>query len=232
LEHLASVGALGPQTLIAHATLLMPAELVLLQRTDTAVSYNPVASAWKGNNVAQAGLMAAMGIRFALGTDSTRSDAFRLMDAAEAAQKFAYAMAAGDTSAGAGWTWLDHATHAGANAIGLGTRIGEIAVGKQADFLIVDVDTPELCTSIDLSWDLVRLAQRDQIVASFVDGKLRLFKGWPVDWDARQLMHAVARKAHAAIAQAPIQRLHPTADAHRARTVAGSAIYPARGDLA
>ena len=232
LEHLASVGALGPQTLIAHATLLMPAELVLLQRTDTAVSYNPVASAWKGNNVAQAGLMAAMGIRFALGTDSTRSDAFRLMDAAEAAQKFAYAMAAGDTSAGAGWTWLDHATHAGANAIGLGARIGEIAVGKQADFLIVDVDTPELCTSIDLTWDLVRLAQRDQIVASFVDGKLRLFNSWPVDWDARQLMRDVASKAHAAIAQAPIQRLHPTADAHRARTVAGSAVYPALGDLA
>lgn len=231
LEHLASVGALGPQTLIAHGTLLMPAELMLLKSTDTAVSYNPVASAWKGNAVAPAGLMAAMGIRFALGTDSTRSDAFRLMDAAEAAQKFAFAMTAGDTSAGAGWTWLNHATHAGAQAVGLGQRIGEITVGKQADFLIVDVDTPELCTSIDLSWDLVRLAQRDQIIASFVDGKLRLFRGWPVDWDARALMREVADKAHAAIAQAPIQRLHPTADAHRARTVAGSSIYPARGDL-
>lgn len=231
LEHLASVGALGPQTLIAHGTLVMPAELMLLQRTDTAVSYNPVASAWKGNAVAPAGLMAAMGIRFALGSDSTRSDAFRLLDAAEAAQKFAFAMAAGDTSAGAGWTWLDHATHAGAAAIGQGSRIGEIAVGKQADFLIVNVDTPEMCTSIDLTWDLVRLAQRDQIVASFVDGKLRLFKGWPVDWDARKLMHEVASAAHAAIAKAPIQRLHPTADAHRARTVAGSHIYPARGDL-
>ena len=189
-----------------------------------------MASAWKGNAVAPQ-VMAAMGIRFALGSDSTRSDAFRLLDAAEAAQKFAFAMAAGDTSAGAGWTWLDHATHAGAAAIGQGSRIGEIAVGKQADFLIVDVDTPEMCTSIDLTWDLVRLAQRDQIVASFVDGKLRLFKGWPVDWDARKLMHEVASAAHAAIAKAPIQRLHPTADAHRARTVAGNHIYPARGDL-
>ena len=232
LEHLASVGALGPQTLIAHATLLMPAELALLQRSDTAVSYNPVASAWKGNAVAPAGLMAELGIRFALGTDATRSDAFRLMDAAEAAQKLAFAMAAGDTSAGAGWTWLNHATHEGARAIGLGKRIGEIAVGKQADFLLVDVDTPELCTSVDITWDLVRLAQRDQIVASFVDGQLRLFKGWPVDWDARQLMREVASKAHAAIAQAPVQRLHPTADAHRARTVAGNSVYPARSDLA
>ena len=232
LEHLASGGALGAQTLIAHATLLTPAELVLLQSTDTAVSYNPVASAWKGNNVAQAGLMAALGIRFALGTDATRSDAFRLLDAAETAQKLAYAMAAGDTSAGAGWTWLDHATHAGARSIGQGGRIGEIAVGQQADFLMLDVDTPELCTSVDLSWDLVRLAQRDQIVASFVAGQLRLFRGWPVDWDARKLMREVASKAHAAIAKAPIQRLHPTADAHRAASVAGNSVYPARSDLA
>lgn len=231
LEHLASVGALGPQTLIAHGTMVTPAELMLLKSTDTAVSYNPVASAWKGNAVAPANLMAAMGIRFVLGTDSTRSDAFRLLDAAEAAQKYAHAMPIGDTSAGGGWTWLNHATHEGARAIGLGARIGEIAVGKQADFLIVDIDTPELCTSVDLTWDLVRLAQRDQIIANFVDGKLRLFKGWPVDWDARALMHQVASTAHAAIAQAPIQRLHPTADAHRRQVVAGNAVYPARSDL-
>ena len=176
--------------------------------------------------------MAALGIRFALGTDATRSDAFRLLDAAETAQKLAYAMAAGDTSAGAGWTWLDHATHAGARSIGQGGRIGEIAVGQQADFLMLDLDTPELCTSVDLSWDLVRLAQRDQIVASFVAGQLRLFRGWPVDWDARKLMREVASKAHAAIAKAPIQRLHPTADAHRAASVAGNSVYPARSDLA
>ena len=231
LEHLASVGALGPQTLIAHGTMVTPAELMLLKSTDTAVSYNPVASAWKGNAVAPATLMAAMGIRFALGTDSTRSDAFRLLDAAEAAQKYAHAMQIGDTSAGGGWTWLDHATHAGAAAIGLGARIGEIATGKQADFLIVDVDPPELCTSVDLTWDLVRLAQRDQIVASFVDGQLRLFQGWPVDWDARALMREVANTAHAAIAQAPILRLHPTADTHRRQVAAGNNVYPARSDL-
>lgn len=231
LEHLASVGALGPQTLIAHGTMVTPAELLLLKSTDTAVSYNPVASAWKGNAVAPATLMAAMGIRFALGTDSTRSDAFRLLDAAEAAQKYAFAMQIGDTSSGGGWTWLDHATHEGARAIGLGGRIGEIAADKQADFLIVDVDTPELCTSVDLTWDLVRLAQRDQIVASFVGGRLRLFKGWPVDWDARALMRQVADKAHAAIARAPIQRLHPTAGEHRRRVLAGSSVYPARSDL-
>jgi 5-methylthioadenosine/S-adenosylhomocysteine deaminase len=38
--------------LIAHSTLITPAELMLLARTDTAVAYNPVASTWKGNAVA------------------------------------------------------------------------------------------------------------------------------------------------------------------------------------
>lgn len=222
LELLAEVGALGPQTLIAHGTLVTPSELMLLQRTDTAVSYNPVASAWKGNAVAPAHLMAELGIRFGLGTDSTRSDAFRLMDAAEAAQKFTFSMAVGDASAGAGWTWLDHATHEGARAIGLAPRIGEIAVGKEADFLIVDMDTPELCTSVDLVWDLVRLAQRDQIVASFVAGRLRLWRGWPLDWDARALMRQVAATAHDAIAKAPIQRLHPVAAEHKRRALAAA----------
>ncbi|MDR6536458.1 amidohydrolase family protein [Variovorax soli] len=215
LELLAHLGALGPQVLIAHGTLVTPSEINLLRQTDTAVSYNPVASQWKGNAVAPANLMAALGIRFGLGTDATRSDAFRLMDAAEAAQKLAFGLAVGDASSGGGWTWLDHATHEGARAVGLGHLIGEIEVGKEADFLLVDVDTPELCTSVDLTWDLVRLGNRDQIDAVFVAGRLRLWKGWPTDWDARALMREVSRMAGEAIARAPIQRLHPTAAQHR-----------------
>ena len=49
--------------------------------------------------------------------------------------------------------------------------------------------------------------------------------------DARALMRQVADKAHAAIARAPIQRLHPTAGEHRRRVLAGSSVYPARSDL-
>lgn len=215
LELLAQLGALGPQVLIAHGTLVTPPELMLLRDTNTAVSYNPVASQWKGNAVAPAHLMDALGIRFGLGTDATRSDGFRLMDAAEAAQKIAFGLAVGDASSGGGWTWFDHATHEGARAAGLGARTGEIAVGKAADFLLVDVDTPEMCTSVDLTWDLVRLGNRDQIEAVFVDGRLRLWKGWPTDWDARALQRQLARTAQAAIARAPIVRLHPTAAEHR-----------------
>lgn len=217
LEHLHAVGALGPQTLIAHATLVTPTELNMLRDTNTAVAFNPVASSWKGNAVAPALQMAALGIRFGLGTDGTRSDAFRLMDAAETSQRLTVGLATGDSSCGGGWLWLDHATRASADAVGLKGLTGEIAPGLAADFLLVDLDVPEMTPSWDRPWELVRYANRDQIDAVFTNGRLRLWQGWPVDWDARALLREVREAAGAAVDRAPIYRVHPPSTEHRAR---------------
>jgi cytosine/adenosine deaminase-related metal-dependent hydrolase len=214
LDHL---GALGPQMLLAHATLLTPGEILALKRTDTAIAYNPVATQWKGNAAAPAELFAAEGIRFGIGTDGTRGDGFRLVDAAEATQRLCFGLASGDFSCGGGWLWLDHATADGADAIGLGAVTGRIEAGYAADFLIVDLDVPEMRPSWDLTWELVRLANRDQILGSFVGGKLRLWRGWPVDWDARALLRRVAEIAESVLARAPILRIHPVSTVHRAR---------------
>jgi cytosine/adenosine deaminase-related metal-dependent hydrolase len=216
LEHLHRIGALGPQLLAAHATLLTPHEVTLLADTGTAVSYNPVASAWKGNAVAPAAAMAERGIRFGLGTDGTRGDGFRLAEAAEFAQRLAYGLGTGDSSCGAGWTWLEHATRGGADAVGLGARTGTVAEGMAADFLLVDVDTPELALSWDLPWELVRRGNRDQITAVFVGGRLRLWQGLPTDWDGPALVRRAAELARAAVGRADVTRVHPTSTAARA----------------
>ncbi|MFJ2740679.1 amidohydrolase family protein [Streptomyces sp. NPDC087440] len=218
LEHLHRIGALGPQLLAAHATLLTPHELTLLADTGTAVSYNPVASAWKGNAVAPATAMAERGIRFGLGTDGTRGDGFRLAEAAEFAQRLAYGLATGDSSCGAGWTWLEHATAGGADAVGLGTRTGRIAPGLAADFLLVDVTTPELALSWDVPWELVRRGNRDQITGVYVAGRLRMWHGEPTGWDAPALVQQAKRLARAAVGKSPITRVHPTSTAARERS--------------
>lgn len=217
IELLHATGALNASALLAHATLLTPHELRLLQDTGAGVAYNPVASAWKGNAVLDAVQLHAQGVPFALGTDGTRYDAFRLMDAAETAQRLTHGLARGDSSCGGGWMWLDHATHQGALACGLAGVSGAIEEGLAADFLLLDLAVPELQPSWDLSWELVRLADRSQVEAVFVNGALRLWQGWPVDWDARALMAQVQRLAREDIARAPIQRVHPTADEHRRR---------------
>jgi hypothetical protein len=46
---------------------------------------------------------------------------------------------------------------------------------------------------------------------------MRLWQGWPVDWDARALMREVAAIARLDVQRAPIQRVHPVADRHRAQ---------------
>ncbi len=216
IEHLEQVGALGPAALLAHATLVTPREIRLLADSGTAVAYNPVASAWKGNAVAPAESMVVQGVRLGLGTDGTRSDGFRLMDYAEAAQRFAFGMAVGDSSCGAGWTWLDMATRGSADAVGLGAVTGRIEAGRAADFLLIDLEVPELTPSWDLPWELVRLANRDQIEAVFVGGQLRLWQGWPLDWDAHALMAEIRSLAEAAVREAPIRKLHTPSTGHMA----------------
>lgn len=218
IELLAACDALDASTLLAHATLLTPSELTLLADTGAAVAYNPVASAWKGNAVLDAIQLHERGVPFALGTDGTRYDGFRLLDAAETAQRLTVGLARGDSSCGGGWMWLDHACHLGARAAGLQRVTGAIAEGLQADFLLLDLDVPEMQPSWDLTWELVRLADRSQIEAVFVAGALRLWQGWPVDWDARALLQQVRTVAREDIARAPIQRVHLTADEHRRRS--------------
>lgn len=219
LEYLDDLGVLGPEVLAAHATLPTPGELQLLADTGAAVSYNPVASAWKGNAVAPALAMAAGGVRFGLGTDGTRGDGFRLLDAAEFAQRIAYGMASGDSSCGSGWTWVDRATAGAADVTGLGTVTGQIAAGMAADFLAVDITAPELQPSSDLTWELVRLANRDQITAVVVGGDLRLWQGWPIDWDGPALVAQAGAAAREVLARAEIRRTQPTAAEHRQRSL-------------
>ena len=215
LEHLAHIGALGGHVLIAHSTLVTPHELNLLRDSGTAVAYNPVASVWKGNAVAPALQMAALGIRFGLGTDGTRADAFRLMDAAETLQRVSFGLSTGDSSCGGGWLWLDRATRGAADSCGLSAVTGEIRTGLAADFLLVDLDRPEFTPSYDLPWELVRYGNRDQIEAVFTNGRLRLWQGWPVDWDARSLLAEIRDVSSAAVANAPIRRIHPDSASFR-----------------
>ena len=89
----------------------------------------------------------------------------------------------------------------------LGTLTGAVAVGRAADFLLIDLDVPEMTPSWDLGWELVRLASRAQIESVHVHGRLRLWQGWPVDWDARALLAEVRSTARERVARSPIHKV-------------------------
>ena len=70
------------------------------------------------------------------------------MDAGEGLQRAGFGLATGDSSCGRGWLWLDPAMVGAANAAGLSAVTGAIAEGLAADFLLVNLDRPELALSL------------------------------------------------------------------------------------
>lgn len=214
IELLAEHGILGPHVLIHHATLATDREVAILQKTGTAVAYNPVASEWKGNAVAPALAFAAHGVRFGLGSDNTRFDGFRMLDAAEHAQRLTYGMRTADFSAGAAWTWVDAITRGSADAAGW-SDAGELRAGAAADFLVLDTVRPETQPSYDFEWELIRYYNRDQIVAVVVDGRPVLASGEPIGWNGREFVERY-RDLGASIGRAPgITRVHGSSDHYR-----------------
>ena len=183
IELFAEIGALGQGTLLHHVTLPSESEIELLRTSRTAISYNPVASQWKGNGVAPALSYSARGVRMGIGSDNTRADGFRALDAAESCQRVAHGMPVIDFSCGAAWVWVDAATRGAADACGHADKFGSLAEGQAADFLILDMKRPETLPSWDFEWELVRYYNRDQIDAVVVDGKLTMVGGRSVGWD-------------------------------------------------
>jgi len=217
IELLADLGVLGRHVLLHHCTLVNEREIELLAESGTGVSYNPVASAWKGDGVAPAMSFIERGVRFGIGTDSTRSNALRLVDAAETAQRLTQGLPKLDFSCGAGWRWIEAATKGGANVAGLADTTGVLAAGYAADFLILDMQRLETLPSWDFEWELVRLYDRDQIEAVFVDGKIRTRKGKAVDIDETELIENRIPRAIESVKASGARRFHGSSESRRKR---------------
>jgi 5-methylthioadenosine/S-adenosylhomocysteine deaminase len=215
LEYLAHLGALGRTTLIAHATLVTAEEIQILKASDTAVAYNPVASMWKGNAVAPALDYLAQGIRVGLGSDATRNDGFRMIDAAEACQRIAYGMPRDDFSCGAGWVWMEAATRGGAKAALLDGETGSLTPGLKADFLVLDASGPEVLPSWDFTWELVRFYDRADILATVVEGEPLVIGGKATRFDSDRFVADTTGEGIESIKEAEIVRLHRPSDDYR-----------------
>ena len=162
---------------------------------------NPVASQWKGNAAADALAWRELGIRFGLGTDVTRNDAFRLIDAADATHRIAHSMVIDDFAGGTGSLWWQAATVGGARAAGL-TDVGELRPGACADYLLLDSSTPETLPSWDLEWELARFYDKSNINAVVVGGKPRVIEGRPVGWELEEFLDEALEVGLAQIARA------------------------------
>lgn len=170
IRHLAELGMLGPDVVLAHTVHLDEEEIALLAASGTVCVHNPVSNLKLASGVAPVPALLAAGIKVALGTDGPISgndlDPWLAMRLAAILHKGV----SGDATAISPHAAFAMATINGARALGAADRIGTLEIGKAADMVVVDVRGPHAAPMFDPISYLVFAAGRGDVRHVFVDG--------------------------------------------------------------
>jgi cytosine/adenosine deaminase-related metal-dependent hydrolase len=132
VDYLATLGYLGPKTLVVHGVHLSQGELDRLRRLGSVLVTCPRSNLWVGAGMPPVSRFYAAGVRVAIGTDSLASvETLNMFDELAELRRIAPDVAAGSL--------LESATRIGAEALGFGASHGTIAAGKVAALVAVDV---------------------------------------------------------------------------------------------
>ncbi len=174
--YLNSVGMAAPHVVLAHCVHLNEEELDLLASTETKVAHCPSSNMKLASGIAPLTQMLERGISVSLGADgapcNNRLDMFTEMRTASLLQK----VKNGPESIPARRV-LRMATIEGARALGLGSEIGSLEVGKRADVSIVDLTKLHTTPRSDIVSTIVYAAQASDVRTVIIDGEVVLREG-------------------------------------------------------
>jgi 5-methylthioadenosine/S-adenosylhomocysteine deaminase len=144
VEYLAQIGLLDERLIACHCVALNGRDLTLLADAEVKVAHNPESNMKLASGVAPVPDMLQAGICVALGTDGCASnnnlDLFLEMDTAAKLHK----VDRRDPTVMDADSVLQMATLNGAQALGLGDKIGALTAGRQADVIVIDTFKPHL----------------------------------------------------------------------------------------
>jgi 5-methylthioadenosine/S-adenosylhomocysteine deaminase len=190
IAHLADLGLLGPDVVLAHCVHLDGTDIDLLAASGAHVAHNPMSNLKLASGFAPVPAMLAAGVNVTLGTDGAISgndlDMWLAIRLAATLHKAVSGDAAMVTTAEA----LAMATRNGAKALGAADRIGSIEVGKSADFILVDTDRLHAAPLFDPLNHLVYSAGRRDVTDVFVAGRQVVADGQLLTADVAALVSA------------------------------------------
>jgi 5-methylthioadenosine/S-adenosylhomocysteine deaminase len=194
VEHLDSIGFLGPEVLAAHCVWLTAREIEIFHRRGVKPVHNPVSNMKTASGVAPVPEMLGAGIPVALGTDGAASnnslDMFREMKFAALLNKVHKL----DPTVVPAQAVLEMATINGAIALGLQGEIGSLEVGKKADVVLVDMKKPHLAPLHNVISHLVYSAVGSDVDTVIVDGEVLMREGRVLTLDEDEILER-AQKA-------------------------------------
>ncbi len=177
IELFESIGFLDGPTIGAHVVWPTEAEIGILAKRKVGVIHNPTSNMKIASGISPVTDMLNAGVRVGLGTDGAASnndlDMWEEMRLAAFLQKVDKM----DPEVLSASTVLRMATSGGAEAIGLGDKVGTLSVGMRADVIQVSFDDVHFVPTYDVISHLVYVADEQDVASVTVDGRLLMRDG-------------------------------------------------------
>ncbi len=172
IEWLAEMGVLGPNMQLVHSIWLDDKEIDLIAQHGAIVVHCPVSNMYLASGVARVPEMLQRGITIALGTDGPGSNNSQDMLEILKTTALLHKVHSLDATILLPEDVLSMACRGGAIAFGMPEQIGSLEVGKKADVVLVDLDTPMAMPVHRVPSALVYNASTRDVDTVIVDGRL------------------------------------------------------------
>ncbi|MBU0732996.1 MAG: amidohydrolase [Proteobacteria bacterium] len=195
VDHLDSLGLLGPHLIADHAVHLNESEIMKIAEHDVKVIHNPESNMKLAAGIAPIPKLLTCGVTVGIGTDGCASnnnlDLFTEMDMAAKLHK----VQAMDPTLMDAVTVLKMATIQGARALGLSDITGSLEEGKKADVIIVDTNKPHLTPMYNPFSHLVYSARGNDVTHSIINGRLVMENRKLLTLDLEEIMKQANEKS-------------------------------------
>lgn len=172
IKHLARLGLLDNKLIAAHVVHPTDEEIKLLAQHKVGVIHNPTSNLKTAAGVSPVPKMLRQGVRLGLGTDGAVSNNDLNMWEEIRLAALIHKGINHDATVMPAETVMHMATRGGAVAVGLDHLVGDIAVGKRADLIQVDLSGPHMTPLYNVFSHLVYAASSSDVVTTIVDGKI------------------------------------------------------------
>lgn len=186
LEYMESLGWIGEDVWYAHGIHFNDAELKRLAETKTGVAHCPISNMKLSSGIARIPEMLKLGVPVGLAVDGSASnDGSNLLE--ELRTGFLLHRLNSSSAAPSGYDMLKVATNGSASILGR-DDIGQIAVGKAADFFMIDMDRIALTgAQFDVASMLGTVGFKGNADYTVVNGKVVVRDGQLVGMDEADL---------------------------------------------
>ena len=172
-EYLDDFGFLGGDVIAAHGVWLSKEEITIIKENDVKISHNPCSNMKLSSGISPVTELLAEGICVSMGTDGAASnnnlDLFEEMKFASLLQK----LITKNPKALPSDELINMATINGAKSLGLENEIGSLEVGKAADMILIDINSPNLTPMSDqISSNLVYAANGSNVSHTICNGEI------------------------------------------------------------